>query len=247
MAWAYLFAVKVVENLKSDIVTVPRFCILKINLCLRDAAEQILDFMNKNLLTVFWVFAASLFSVQSWGQSGDFGENNALHWEFSGSFPDGTITVSGTGAMPSFQGIPPWFAYANVLSPDPSAAFPISPNDPRAYLFWSYTIIIAEGVTSIGSGAFCGMAPTSYIKDGSQGWMQIANITIPSSMTSIDDRAFYSVDGVINVPSSVTKIGFTPYISRGFNVANDNPTYSSEGGVLFNKDKSILYSSPSML
>lgn len=48
--------------------------------------------------------------------SGDFGENNCLHWEVKGSPLDGkTLTISGTGAMPDFDfpngNLAPWWNY----------------------------------------------------------------------------------------------------------------------------------------
>ena len=168
------------------------------------------------LRSIFLIFAATLFSAESWAQSGDFGENNALHWKFSGSFPEATITISGTGAMPSFQaiapsfqGLAPWFAYANSLNPtDTSPIFPFPAGYPGGFLSWNYNIIIEEGVTSVN---FNGSGP---------GYNEVLkmNISIPSSVTSI---SIYFSSGSINV-------------------ASDNMNYSSAGNVLYNKNKSTL-------
>lgn len=58
------------------------------------------------------------------------------------------------------------------------------------------SVIIPDGVTAIGSGAFRGCGG-------------ITSITIPCGVTSIGDCAFYGCDGLINVriPDSVTSIG----------------------------------------
>ena len=56
---------------------------------------------------------AILSSFGAAATSGDFGENNCLHWEVKGSLLDGkTLTISGTGAMPDFDfpkgNLAPW-------------------------------------------------------------------------------------------------------------------------------------------
>jgi hypothetical protein len=74
--------------------------------------------------------------------------------------------------------------------------------------------------------------------------------TIPSSVTSIESSAFSGCSGLtsLTIPSNVTNIGdgafaySTEYVSilTDITVASDNPYYSSEDGVLFNKDKTEL-------
>lgn len=57
---------------------------------------------------------AILSSFATAATSGDFGENNCLHWEVStGVFSGKTLTISGTGAMPNFDfphgNLAPWW------------------------------------------------------------------------------------------------------------------------------------------
>ncbi|MBR4441875.1 MAG: leucine-rich repeat domain-containing protein, partial [Clostridia bacterium] len=75
-------------------------------------------------------------------------------------------------------------------------------------------ITILDGVTSIGAAAFS--CCTS-----------LTSITIPDSVTSIGDRPFDDC-------SSLTSI----------QVNANNPSYASEGGVLFNKDITTLVAYP---
>lgn len=85
------------------------------------------------------------------------------------------------------------------------------------------------------------------------------NITIPSTITyegstytvtAIQDYAFYLCSELIsiNIPSSVNSIGRLAFSCspslKAIIVNSDNPSFSSVGGILFNKDKTILYHCP---
>ena len=89
---------------------------------------------------------------------------------------DGTLTISGSGAMTNFSGstAAPWHDYEGDIK----------------------MVTIENGVTSIGSYAFCGCS-------------SLTSITIPSGVTSIGTTAFYgcSLLTSIEIPSSVTSIG----------------------------------------
>jgi hypothetical protein len=105
------------------------------------------------------------------------------------------------------------------------------------------SLTIPSSITSIRSYAFSGCS-------------SLTSITIPNSVTSIGDDAFYNCSsmGSITIPSSVTAIGngafradvtfygatptgiYSPLITVGLN----NPNYSSEDGILFDKNKTKL-------
>jgi len=99
------------------------------------------------------------------------------------------------------------------------------------------SITIPEGVTSIGNYAF------EYCES-------LESITIPASVTSIGESAFeWCVDlRSITLPDGVTSIGKRTFYYCGslteINVDSNNSAYTSETGVLFNKDKTELLCYP---
>ena len=78
----------------------------------------------------------------------------------------------------------------------------------------------------------------------------VKTVEIKSGVTSIGDRAFVDCGSLtsITIPDSVTRIG--DYAFRGCNsltsitVDGSNQNYSSQDGVLFNKDKTVLIQYP---
>jgi len=121
-------------------------------------------------------------------------------------------------------------------------------------------ITIPGGVTSIENSTFC------YCTS-------LTNITIPDSVTSIGDEAFYNCTSLTNIkiPNSVISIGYRAFAScesltniaipdglasigelaffRCSNlgeiiVDNNNQYYSSDKGILFNKDKTEMIMCP---
>jgi len=92
-------------------------------------------------------------------------------------------------------------------------------------------------VTSIGVGAFNACAG-------------LTSIDIPNSVTSIGESAFNDCTGLtsIAIPNSVTSIGDRAFFECtgliSIDVANDNNSYSSIDGVLYNKDVTTLITCP---
>ena len=123
------------------------------------------------------------------------------------------------------------------------------------------SIEIPSSVTSIGDSAFKGCSnltsieiPSSVTSIGNGAFSSCSSLTsieIPSSVTSIGDRAFRGCGSLtsIEIPSSVTSIGNSAFENcsslTSINVEENNQSYCSEDGVLFNKDKTELIKYPS--
>ncbi len=101
----------------------------------------------------------------------------------------------------------------------------------------SGTCTVKPGTKTIAGGAFasCG---------------NLEGITIPDSVVSIGNRAFFSCSSLtsITIPKNVTNIGdevfYNCFDLASINVDSDNPAYCSEGGVLYNKEKTEIIRYP---
>lgn len=136
---------------------------------------------------------AILSSFATAATSGDFGENNCLHWEVTSTLTSKTLTITGTGVMPDFDfpngNLAPWWNYEalgmNAIS---EIDFDIKGNLKR--------VIIGDGVTNVGDYAlFCLPAATQ--------------ITLPESVTSIGRYGIAMCSKLtgMSIPKGVTEIG----------------------------------------
>ena len=100
-------------------------------------------------------------SVVDSGSCGD-----KLTWSLS---DDGTLTISGKGAMDNYK----FDGYDYLAN---SYYYTDAPWD--TYRYHIKSVVIENGVTSIGDRAFYGC-------------VNLSNVTIPSSVTSIGEYAFY--------------------------------------------------------
>ena len=138
------------------------------------------------------------------------GISGSLNWEIVGN----VLTISGNDAMPDYSSAtpPPWDCRIHSAVTD---------------------VVIGEGVTSIGNYAF-------YMCSN------ITSVVIPSTVLKIGDLALHRCTKLtsVSIPASVTSIGqealtgCTSLTSIMVNEANAN--YSSDEGVLFNRDKTTL-------
>jgi hypothetical protein len=114
----------------------------------------------------------------------------ATSYTLTGTAPNKTLTITGTGAMTNYSkgDGTPWYSSRTDIA----------------------TLVISEGVTSIGEYAFSDCSG-------------LTSVTIPNSATSIGERAFYDCSGLTAI-----------------DVSTDNVAYASEDGVLFNKTKTTL-------
>lgn len=118
---------------------------------------------------------------------------NNLTWTLDDS---GTLTISGTGEMYRYDEDAPWLGYQNSIT----------------------TLVVEEGVTSIGSYAFwrCSKLATASIADSVQsfgyrafsGCTSLTEIAIPETQTSIWSYTFSGCSSLtsIVIPSSVQEI-----------------------------------------
>lgn len=140
--------------------------------------------------------------------SGECGENAI--WRLTGN---GVLIVSGNGAMPDYasQSERPWHDYIGDIK----------------------SVVIEDGITSIGKNAFRNCA-------------SLTNITIPDSLTSIGYYAFGGCTALTSVTFGVglTSIDITAFIGcselTSMTVAAGHPLYYSVGNCLIETATGIL-------
>ena len=165
------------------------------------------DFMKKVLLLVFTIaimlsiIITGMFNITASAAttaSGTCGNN--LTWTLD---DEGTLTISGTGSMTEYNAYsyPPWYTYRSFIK----------------------SVVIDEGVTSIGTYAFYGCTSLTSIEipygvrsiGGSAfyGCTSLASIEIPDSVTIITAGAFNNCTSLtsIEIPDSVTSIGYSAF------------------------------------
>ena len=136
---------------------------------------------------------AILSSFGAAATSGDFGENNCLHWEVSTGVLSGkTLTISGTGVMPDFNfpegNLAPWWNYEALGMLTSFGNFKLEGELKK--------VVIKDGVTNVGSYAlFCLPAATQ--------------ITLPDSVTRIGRYGIAMCSKLtgMSIPKGVTEIG----------------------------------------
>ena len=148
--------------------------------------------MKKQLLSIILALLPMLAMADANGSCG----TNVTYTFVSST---GTLTIQGSGAMTNYYSSSdtPWYSYKNDIK----------------------TVIIEEGVTSIGRSAFSGCSgltsvtiPNGVTSIGNyafNGCSGLTSVTIPNSVTSIGEGAFYGCSGLtsVTIGNSVTSIG----------------------------------------
>lgn len=106
------------------------------------------------------------------GKSTNEGGEESVKWSLD---DDGTLTISGKGDMEDYIGVKPWVDYSAQIK----------------------TVVIEDGVTSIGNESFY------HYQDA------LTSVTIPPSVKRIGDNAFYRCKNLtsFNIPNGVETIG----------------------------------------
>ena len=195
------------------------------------------------ILCIFAVFSFTMVSnaeevtvIGTWDISKDDGTSKVTATLYS----DGRFVISGTGEMKDYSGSnnSPYYNYKESIK----------------------TVEIQNEVTSIGNYAFenCKSLTSIEISSnvtiiGDDAFAYCTNLTsieIPSSVTSIGSSAFFDCTNLtsIEIPSSVTSVGYYAFSEctslNSINVDKSNQKYSSEDGILFDKDKKELIRYP---
>ena len=147
--------------------------------------------------------------------------------QFTFTTNNGSITITGYTGSNSV-----------IVIPDTTNGYPVTSIGDNAFDSPNLTSVTIPGsITSIGDYAFYGC-------------INLASLALPGSITNIGIGAFNSCWSLTNVeiPASVTSIGNSAFIYctnlTAITVDVANPSYSSEDGVLFNKDQTILLQFP---
>ena len=183
--------------------------------------------------------------------------------QFNFTTNNGTITITGyTGGG------------GDVAIPSTTNGYPVTSIGDCAFDYWTSltNIMIPNSILSIGVVPFRGCSSLTAITvdtnnpiysslDGvlfnhSQTILitypegKAGDYTIPNSATNIEELAFEGCFGLTNltIGNNVTSIGFEAFIScsrlRAITVDTNNPVYSSQDGVLFDKSQATLIEYP---
>ncbi|WP_294748351.1 leucine-rich repeat protein [uncultured Prevotella sp.] len=138
----------------------------------------------------------SSLSVVASGSCGTY-----VKWALTGTSPNYTLTISGTGNMADYSLTNrPWVNYlAGIV-----------------------TVVIEDGVKSIGSDAF-------------RNCTSLESVTIPASVTSIGDYAFNNCTGLtsVTIPASVMYIGENAFCDTGLTTITIPASVTSIGNNAF--------------
>ncbi len=160
---------------------------------------------------------------------------------------------------------PPWFKHQSVItSIIIREGIHTVGNAAFVGLPFVTSVSIPASVISIGTDAFSysrrletvNFAENSSLlaigEDAFQYCLSLKYFTIPESVTTLGANCFDNIGAeTIHIPASVTEIGECAFIDcmnlKSITVAKENPAYTSQDGVLYNRGKSILLLYPPQL
>ena len=208
--------------------------------------------MKKRLL--FFTVAVLLTITSASAQGGTTGP---LTWNIN----SGTLTISGEGAMPDYAkwNETPWFEHRlSIINIVMENGVTCIGNNAFSNFKEMTSVAIPNSLTRIGEDSFSVC-------------LKLPSITLPNSVTSIEDRAFLSCEKLtsihlnsvkdignyafayckfnsITIPKSVNSIGSFVFFFclelASIEVENENNTYASDDGILYNKSKTTLIYCP---
>lgn len=164
------------------------------------------------------------------GTCGADGDN--LTWKLNRD--TGELTISGTGYMKDYDSASktPWYEVRDEIK----------------------TVTVGSGATDVGAYAFSGCSsltgvtlPDSLtaIRRHAFSESSLKEVSIPENVTLIGEHAFWNTSMYnITVPKKVSSIGagaFSKGLMQAIFVDEENQYYTSENGVLYNKDKTLLH------
>lgn len=164
------------------------------------------------------------------GTCGADGDN--LTWKLNRD--TGELTISGTGYMKDYDNATktPWYGVRDEIK----------------------TVSVGSGATDVGAYAFSGCSsltgvtlPDSLTEIRRHAFSEssLKEISIPENVTLIGEHAFWNTSMYnITVPKKVSSIGagaFSKGLMQAIFVDKENQYYTSENGVLYNKDKTLLH------
>lgn len=171
--------------------------------------------------------------------SGKCGDN--LTWSVDA---DGTLTISGTGAIPDFE---------YVTGETPNSIYGGANTPWRSYLIRK--VVVNEGITSVGSMALAYLEemesislPASLRELGNHALANnfgLKQIVLPENLETLDEMALFQCIGLssLHIPAGVKSIGESAIDGchlDSITVDEANTAFCAEDGVLYTKDKKEL-------
>jgi hypothetical protein len=180
-------------------------------------------------------------------------------WTITGTENNYTVTFSGNGAMANydFDNEPPWASYMSGIKTAVIQDGVTNIADGAFYECAGLTAVnIPNSVTIIGHFAFYGCAGLTSVSIGNsvtvigncafRDCVGLTVFTVPTPVTTVGEEVFESCENLtaVNISASVTLLDESAFEHcpklTAVNIDAANPNYTSENGVMFNKNKTTL-------